>query len=187
MFESLVMSFGLTKVPALFQTFINNTLVVFLDRYVTADPDDILIDSDTLDERWTHLRSILKALSVARMHLKPEKCDFNKEGVRYLELKIRRVVVKIDPDKVVVIQDWTMPLSFFNLGLFIGFVNFYRHFIRNLSGIVRPLTTLTGKDFKFKWCEKFQRAFEMLREAFITAPVWAHFDWAKDVVMKTDT
>ena len=48
LFESLVMPFGLTSAPASFQTFINDILHPFLDRFATAYLDDILIFSDTM-------------------------------------------------------------------------------------------------------------------------------------------
>lgn len=59
LFESLVMSFGLTNAPASFQTFINDTLAAFLNRYVTAYIDDIIIYTETLDEYRDHVRSVL--------------------------------------------------------------------------------------------------------------------------------
>lgn len=83
LFESLLISFGLTNAPASFQTFINNTLTGFLDRYATAYPDDILIYSNILDEHRVHGKSVLEALLGAGVKLKPEKCEFEKEEVRY--------------------------------------------------------------------------------------------------------
>lgn len=79
------------------------------------------------------------------MNLKQEKGEFHKDEVRYLGMKIRRGGVKIDSAKVVAIQDRLVPQSTFDVRSFIGFANFYRHFIRNFSGMVRPLMALTGR------------------------------------------
>lgn len=78
------MSFGLTNAPTPFQTFTKDTLAVFLDRYITAYLDIILIYSDTMGEHRVHVRSVLEALSRVRLHLKPEKCESHKKEVRYL-------------------------------------------------------------------------------------------------------
>ena len=37
---------------------------------------------------------------------------------------------------------------------FMGFVNFYRKFIKGFSGIAKPITTLTKKDEKFDWTDE---------------------------------
>jgi hypothetical protein len=55
LFESLVMPFGLTNTPASFQYFINNVLQPYLDIFVTAYLDDILIYSDNLDKHRIHV------------------------------------------------------------------------------------------------------------------------------------
>lgn len=119
--------------------------------------------------------------------MKPEKCEFHKEDVRYFRLLTGRGIVKIDTDKVAVTQDWPVPQSTFDLRLFIGFANIYRSFIRNLSEILGLLTVLTRKDVKFRWSEECQRVFEVLREAFVTGRVLAHLDWTKEVVFETPT
>ena len=61
LFESLVMPFGLTNAPATFQNFINDVLRPFLDLFVTAYLDDILIFSESLKEHKRHVRQVLAA------------------------------------------------------------------------------------------------------------------------------
>jgi len=54
---------------------------------------------------------------------------------------------------------------------FIGFVNFYRCFIRDFSTIARPLFDLTRSDKAWNWDTKEQDAFKRLKAAVTTAPV----------------
>jgi len=54
---------------------------------------------------------------------------------------------------------------------FIGFVNFYRHFIRDFSTIARPLFDLTRSDKAWNWDTKEQDAFKCLKTAVTTALV----------------
>jgi hypothetical protein len=109
LFESLVMLFGLTNVPASFQHFINDVLRPYLDVFVTAYPDDILIFSDNLDEHRKHVLKVLEALSKVGLHLKPEKCEFHQREVKYLGFIIWTSGTKIDPAKVATIQEWLEP------------------------------------------------------------------------------
>jgi hypothetical protein len=77
LFESLVMPFSLTNAPTSFQHFINDVLRPYLDVFVTAYLDDILIYSDNLNDHRNHVLKVLEALSKAGLHLKPEKCEFH--------------------------------------------------------------------------------------------------------------
>jgi len=54
---------------------------------------------------------------------------------------------------------------------FIGFVNFYYHFIRDFLTIARPLFNLTCSDKAWNWDTKEQEAFEHLKTAVTTALV----------------
>ena len=69
---------------------------------------------------------------------------------------------------------------------FIGFANFYRQFIKNFSEIAAPLTKLTGKNSEFVWGTAQQRAFEVMKEIFISEPVLAHFDPELETVLEAD-
>jgi len=47
---------------------------------------------------------------------------------------------------------------------FIGFANFYHHFIKNFSHIARPLNKLKGKA-NWKWGDEQQKAFQELKDS----------------------
>jgi len=64
--------------------------------------------------------------------------------------------------------------------------NFYRRFIKDYSRIARPLTELTKKTRKREWNEEAGKAFEELKKRFTTAPILAHFDPTKPVIIETD-
>jgi hypothetical protein len=103
LFELLVMPFGLTNVPASFQHFINDILWPYLDMFITAYLEDILIDSDDLNNHRNHILRVLEALSKAGLHLKPEKCEFHQQEVKYLGFIILTSGTKMDPAKVATI------------------------------------------------------------------------------------
>ncbi|GJZ78480.1 reverse transcriptase domain-containing protein [Tanacetum coccineum] len=54
---------------------------------------------------------------------------------------------------------------------------FYRHFIKDFSKIARPITKLLEKDSPFEFNDKFQKAFEILKEKLICAPVIVILNW----------
>jgi hypothetical protein len=143
------MPFGLTNTPASFQHFINDVLRPYLDVFVTAYLDDILIFSDNLDEHRKHILKVLEALSEAGLHLKPEKCKFHQWEVKCLGFIISTSGTKIDPAKVATIQEWPEPRNIKDVQSFLGFANFYQQFIKSYSNIVAPMSCLTWKNAHF--------------------------------------
>jgi hypothetical protein len=186
LFESLVMPFGLTNAPASFQHFINDVLRPYLDVFVTAYLDDILIYSDNLDEHHIHVQKVLQALSDADLHLKPEKCDFHRQEVKYLGFIISTDGTKMDTAKVSTIQEWLTPMNVKDVQSILGFANFYRRFIRGYSAIVAPLTHLTRKDTAFIWDTACTDSFATLKHAFTTAPILRHFNYDREAIVETD-
>lgn len=61
-FEYLVMPFGLSNAPAVFQALINDVLRDFLNLFVFVYLDDILIFSQTEEEHVGHVRKVLSLL-----------------------------------------------------------------------------------------------------------------------------
>jgi len=109
LFESLVMPFRLTNAPSDFQALINNVLRAYLDDFCTAFLNDIFIYSNTLKEHKEQVYKVLKSLSDAGLHLKPEKCHFHKQEVKYLGFIITTNGIWMDPEKVSCILGWEVP------------------------------------------------------------------------------
>ena len=69
----------------------------------------------------------------------------------------------MDPNKVRAVTTWPTPTTKRELQQFLGFVNFYRRFVKGFAKIAKPLTKLTGKNEWF-WTELQQKAFEELKQ-----------------------
>jgi hypothetical protein len=69
----------------------------------------------------------------------------------------------MDHAKTQAIDEWKIPCIKKELQLFLGFVNYYRRFIKGYSDIVKPLMTLTGKT-PWTWKEEEQKDFNKLKQ-----------------------
>jgi len=78
-----------------------------------------------------------------KLFLCPEKCEFCKEQIEYLRLVISENEVSMDPVKVAGVREWPTPENKMDVQAFLGFVNFYRRFIRDFFAKARPLFDLT--------------------------------------------
>jgi hypothetical protein len=159
LYEPTVMQFGTTNAPADFQGYINNAIREALDDFPSAYLDDVLIYSDSEEEHIGHVKWIMQRLLEAGLYLKPEKCEFHKETVRYLGLIKSTKGISMDEDKVETVRNWSKEKktengrlnNLFEVQQFLGFCNYYRRFIPKYSEKAEPLTRLTKKDEPFEW------------------------------------
>ena len=59
MYKYTVILIGLTNAPATFQSIINKALHEYLDVFIIAYLDDVLIYSRTLEEHVEHVKKVL--------------------------------------------------------------------------------------------------------------------------------
>jgi hypothetical protein len=55
--------------------------------------------------------------------------------------------------------------------VFLGHAWFHRHFIKDFSHIARPLTSLLAKDVPFELDDECLNAFQIPKNALISAPI----------------
>ena len=93
--------------------------------------------------------------------------------------------VKVDPNKIKVMMDWTILKNLMNLRGSLGLTRYYRKFLQNYGRITTPLTTLTKKDV-FYWTLDETQASEQLKEAICKAPVLTTPYFTKTFVLECD-
>ncbi|SJL07238.1 uncharacterized protein ARMOST_10581 [Armillaria ostoyae] len=185
-FEWHVMPFGLTNAPAVFQRFVNDIFADMLDVSVVVYLNDILIYSDNPADHWEHVCKVLHRLRANQLYCKGSKCEFHWDSVEYLGYILSPEGLRMSEDKVKAILDWPVLQKVKDIQSFLGFTNFYRHFIHEYSDIVIPLTRLTRKGTPWKFDDKCMAAFNELKQAFTHAPILTHWvpDW--QLVVETD-
>jgi len=185
-FKYRVLPFGLSNGPSVFQRFMNTTFFDYLDRFMTAYVDDILIYSKTLEEHKEHVNLVLQRLREAGLQASIRKCEFHVQRTKYLGYIITTDGIEVDPEKVAVIAQWTVPTTVQGVLSFLGFCNFYRRFIRAYSRVAKPLYRLTKHDTPFEWSSQCQEAFDKLKAMLTSAPVLCRYDPARETRVETD-
>ena len=84
LYECLVMPFGATKASLQFMHMINDVMARYLDVFIPAFLDDILVYSHTVKEHAEHLRKVFAALSKSCLFAKASKCSITVREVEFL-------------------------------------------------------------------------------------------------------
>ena len=102
---------------------------------------------------------------------------FYVESRRLLGFIVSNRGIQIDPLKVEAIVNLPPPRSIRQLQSLQVKSNFLRHFIINYTKITKGFMRLLKQDTPFVWDEAAQLAFEALKKALLSAPlyyIWLH-------------
>lgn len=69
---------------------------------------------------------------------------------------------------------------------FVGMVNYYSRFLKNLSGILHPIYNLLKDSVPFNWSKACQKAFDAVKKEIGSDKVLAHFDPTLPLILATD-
>ncbi|MBW0523399.1 hypothetical protein O181_063114 [Austropuccinia psidii MF-1] len=185
-YEYLVILFGSTNAPALFQNLLNDIFSDFLDVFVAVYLDDIIVFCSSEEEQVKHVASFLQRLRENNSFSKASKCVFYASSVEYLGYVSSSECLKMDSSKVQKILNWPQPKNMKVLQYFLGFANFYFFFLKNYSKNVCALTFLLKKNSPFIFNEEALSQFQIRKEAFTTAPILYHFNPSLPAIVETD-
>ena len=136
-------------------------------------------------------------MATAGLKLKPSKCYFFKEEIEYLGHVVSGEGISTNPKKVEAVTKWPTPQTVYDVRSFLGFVGYYRRFIKNFSKIAKPIReVITGLENQSKrsakktfieWTEAANSAFEHLKELCVSTPILAYPDYQLPFILHTDS
>ena len=142
-FKYQVMLFGLSNTPTSFQRYVNKILLKKLDVFVIVYLDNILIYTENAGPN--HVKAaqwVLGELWKYGLFVNLKKCCFHQEKVHFLGYVVSSQEIHMEEERIDVIKAWPEPKSVQNIQVFIGFTNFYRHFIQGFFKIAAQLTSM---------------------------------------------
>jgi len=197
-FECNRMPFGLTNAPATFQRLMEHCMGDLYLTYCLIYLDDIIVYSKTYEEHLERLEAVFGRLKEAGLKLKASKCKLFQHSIKYLGHVVSEQGVSTDPDKLEAVKAWPIPTNVKQVQRFLGFVGYYRRFIKEFSKIARPLHELTRghsggpqkkkrkSPVRFHWGPDEQAAFDLLVERCVSSDVLAFADYSKPFIVHTD-
>ncbi|KAG2990077.1 hypothetical protein PC123_g23687 [Phytophthora cactorum] len=125
---------GLSCIPAAFNRLVQN---VFADQksFCQSYFDDLFAftPSDDVDEHLAALEKVLERCKNEQLYVKLSKCTFCAREIPCLGDFIGAGGIRMDPDKVRVINQWPLPRTKHDLQSFLGTSVYVLKFARNLQ------------------------------------------------------
>nr|GEW65761.1 retrotransposon protein, putative, Ty3-gypsy subclass [Tanacetum cinerariifolium] len=158
------MSLGLTNAPSTFQSLMNEVFKQQLRKFVLVYFDDILINSQTVEDHALHLKTVLDIMRQHTLYAKRSKCVFGTK-VEYLGHVISAKGASTDLGKITAMSQWPIPANLKQLRGFLGLTGYYRRFIQGaVRGHSRVQTTTNKICSVFYWKKLRKHVKQMVRK-----------------------
>ena len=192
-YECDTMPFGATNAPATFQRLMHDCLGDLNMNWCIVYLDDIIILSDAKEEHLKRLEEVFQKLAAAGLKLKPSKCFFFRKEIEYLGHVVSGKGIATNPKKVEAVTKWPTPKTVYDVRSFLGFVGYYRRFIKDFSKIAKPIREVitglenqskrTTKKTLIEWTEAADSAFVHLKKLCTSTPILAYPDYQLPFVL----
>ena len=118
--------------------------------------------------------------------MKPEKCSFFQSQIRYLGFIVSKDGRRPDPAKIQAISDMPVPTDVSTLRSFLGMINHYQQFVKNMRFIRQPLDDLLKQDAVWAWTPECQDAFDKVIKLLNSDQLLAHYDPSQEIIVSAD-
>ncbi len=186
-YKYLIMSFELINDSFIFQNFMNDILMNYLDEFVIVYLNDIIVYSNSKKKHIRHVRKVLQRLREVEIQADVNKCEFHITEIKFLNMIIERDDIKMNSEKIKAIVEWNTSHHLKDVQAFVKFVNFYKRFIKNFFKIVKSLIKLIRKNQSFHWSKDCQIAFEQLKKRVIETLVLSYFSSELETFLESNS
>ena len=176
LFQFRVMPFGMCNAPATFKRLMDRVLCGMRWSRCLAYLDYVISFERSISEALARLEEVLARLSDFRLQLKAKKCTFMQTEVGFLGHIVGRTGLACDPAKLSAVRNQHAPDKVKAVRQLVGFVGYYRQFVKDFAELAEPLVALT-------------RTANGLRcsESLFDVPQYWVFPWRMDVSCWTRT
>ena len=158
-------------------------LIADLEKVFVYMDDIIIIGEGTFEIQMKDVKEVLERLVDKGLQINPDKSSWAKDQVEYLGFLLKWDEVEPQPMKIQGILYMDTPETQRHVREFIRMVKFYKNIWQKRSGILTPLTNLTGEGTKFVWEEAQDKAFKEMKRQMAKSAMLAfpNFDLPFDL------
>ena len=172
LYKPLVLPYGVKTATSSFQETMDKELGEM--DLVATRVDDIICTGSTTEQHIDTVREVIHRLEKCGFKCRLDKCYFLEDKVTYLGYEISRKGVRPCRSKVETLTKAPYPTCLNELVSFLGAVQYYARFLRNLSTLIEPLNKLRTSEWRFEAEEK--RCFDELKKRLTSNEVLTFYD-----------
>lgn len=186
-YQFVRMPFGLTNSPATQSRLMERIFGNKLEPYVMHYLDDVIVMGHSFEHLLENLSAVAKILNANNLTVSKKKTSNVLARIRILGHIVDEKGVHTDQRKIKSIIKWKKPNTGKELQRFLGFVNWYRRFIKNYAELSCPLYEISKKHkIEKHWDERMEQSFENLKKAMTSTPVLKTPDWNRKFIIQAD-
>ncbi|CAI6346892.1 unnamed protein product [Macrosiphum euphorbiae] len=148
--------------------------------------DDVVVSGKDYTEVNNRLDSVLKKLNDAGLTLKKGKCKFFSDNVTFLGYHIDKEGLHIPKERIKAITEAPIPKNVQEVKAFLGLVNYYGKFIKNMSFKAGALYALLKNNVKFHWGVEQKLAFKKIKESIVSENILVHYNSSWELIVASD-
>lgn len=176
--------FGIASAPAIFQRTLEQLFsgITYCRNYI----DDVYITGKNDVEHIANVKKVLQICKDNGLTIRRSKCEFMKETVQFLGYKLSKEGLQPLTEKVEAVKDFPEPKDKNQLRSYLGLINYYGKFVKNMSGTLKPLYNLLKKDQPFVWGKSEKESFASSKAALLSDKILAHFNPNLETIITCD-
>ena len=186
-YKYLVFFFELINKFAIFQNFINDTLMNYFDKFIVTYLNDIFIYNDNIKKQKKHVRKIFQKFRKTDIQANIDKCKFHKIETKFLNVLVDRNEIRMNSTKIIAMVAWKTSTNLIQIQLFFEFVNFYPRFIKSFSKMTKTLTRMTKKKFEFEWTSACESVFQKFKKRVTEISILIHFNFELKTIIESNS
>lgn len=147
--------------------------------------DNIYIVGKSVNETLDTLCKVLSKLKDCEFKLKLEKCKFFQKSINVFGFKITKNEISVKKENIEPLLKAEPPKNITLLKSFLGKVNYYARFLKNMAHTLTPLYECTQKN-KFQWTRECDDAFKSIKEKLTSLDNLRHYNPDLPLILTCD-
>lgn len=182
-FKYLYLPYGVSTGPGSFQRLMCKKLANIPNTAIFID--NIYISGCDLQDTMNTLCMVLKKLRECEFKLKLEKCKFFTESIDVFGFRIDESGINVIKSNIEPLLKAKPPTNLTMLKSFLGKINYYSRFLKDMSTIIAPLYDCTKKN-NFCWTEECDKSFESIKAKLSHVDNLRHYDPNLPLILTCD-
>ncbi|OBZ81591.1 Transposon Tf2-6 polyprotein, partial [Choanephora cucurbitarum] len=187
----LVLPFGLSNAPPSYQTWMNQILGDYIDKFALVYLHDVCIYSRTKEDHIRHVRDIQKRFEKEGLVVNLKKCEFGKRELEFLGYRVSQKGILPSESKIKAVKQLKRPTNVQEVRQFLGLAQHYRRFCPGFSTVASPMTELThgtgAKKRAIIWNDACEESIKKIKNMLTSPPLLKLPDMNLSYRIETDS